>query len=103
MRAKQFNQIGGHAHRVVHSVGDFGRDALRVPPVAHFSRDDQPFGSAARIRGAKRDDAAGAHAGNSARNVLNFVRIQVAAGLDDHVFRAPCDVDLSVGHVGAVA
>jgi hypothetical protein len=63
----------------------------------------QALGPARRVGAAEHGDAALAHAVDAADTGFDLLRVKVAPATDDDVLRAPGDVDLTVGAVGAVA
>ncbi len=106
MRRQQFDLVGRHAHRFVHRARDFGLDSFfvaRCQPTAHLSGHHQLFRSTARIRRPERHDASGAHALHAARHLLDFVRIQIPAALDDYVLRAASNINFAVREIGVIA
>ncbi len=64
---------------------------------------DKAFAAGMRIRARKRRDATLAYAIQPSDGVLDLVGIDVAAGADDDVLDATCEIDISLGNIGQVA
>src|SRR5690348_2174355 len=73
--------------------------AARRFAFARFRDDDQLFRSRGLIFHAKRDDASFANAFRARRKFFDFVRVKIAAALDDDVLHAASDVNLAIGAV----
>src|SRR2546429_846448 len=88
-----------------HEFGDsrrYRRAATRVA-FPRFRRHHQFFRAAAFIAQFKRHHTAFANALGARRQILDFVRIQIASALDNDVLHAPGNINLFFGAISAVA
>ena len=101
----QHDLVGRHFDRRGHALGDGVREprALDGVPGARLRDHHQRLGAERLVRHAEGHDAAAAHALDRGRRLLDLLRHQVAAGLDDQVLAASADVDLAVRAVREVA
>ena len=70
---------------------------------ARFGHDDKFLGTGAFVLETECDDAALANSFGATGELLDFVRIEIAAAFDDDVLDAAGDVNFAVGPIGAIA
>ena len=104
-RRDEHHPVGRHLDRGCHAL-DHSRlqpGALLGIARARLGDHDQRLGAERRVLHAEGDDTAAADARHLGGGLLDLLRDQVAAGLDDQVLAPAADVDLAVGAVGQVA
>src|ERR1700688_2194373 len=91
MGRQQFHRVRRYSEVLRDVLGDRRSEALacRGLAIACFRDDDEALSAGGGVRRAKCGHASLAYAGNVASDVLNFVRIEIAASLEDDVLDAP--------------
>ena len=75
----------------------------RADGLTGLGNDDHALSAGGSIRDAEHGNAAPLDAGDLAQRFLHFMRIDVLARANDDVLGAPCDEEVSVGDIGAIA
>src|SRR5262249_31964698 len=76
---------------------------IAIGSANRLAHDDDPIGAEPLVGYTERDDTAGSHAFDLARNRLEVVRHDVVPGDDDQIFLAAADIELAVGEVAKVS
>src|SRR3984893_17375555 len=105
MRRQQFHRVRRYSEVLRDVLGDRRSEPLacRGVAIACFRDNDEPLGAGSGVRRAKCGYASLAYAGNVAGDVLYFVRIEIAARLEDDVLDAPGKEDFTVRTIAAIA
>src|ERR1700680_2522400 len=91
MRRQQFHRVRRYSEVLRDVLGDRRSEALacRGLGIACFRDNDEALSAGGGVRRAKCGYASFAHAWNAAGHLLYFVRIEIAASLEDDVLDAP--------------
>ena len=104
-RRNEFDTVGREAEPGGNFVSDGSGNcgATRGVGFPRFRDHDEFFRAGTHVLQAERDDAAFADAIGAAGELFDFVRIEIAATLDDDVLDAAGDEDFAVGAIGTIA
>ena len=104
-RRHQGHDVGRHAERRRRPLGDEARNRARAPglPGARLRDDDQALRAELGTATPNAATQPRRMPGTVRRHLLDLLRHEVAAGLDDEVLAPPGDEDLALGEVGEVA